>query len=337
MRIGDDLRKCVLFFGYPDATPGRGGINCIGTGFLLMYDSAGYLITARHLSHALGDNPFLLRVNKHDGTSENLHADQVEWFDHPDPTVDISMMMIWMGTGSGYDVTYLNGARLLLSDEQVASEFIGVGSLTYTVGLFRLLSGEKRNMPICHFGAIAMTPSDEKIPILDWTDPDRKRRIFVEGYLVESQSLSGLSGSPVFVRPEHNLDFKGVLNVAPEDKSVRDGEGLLFAGLKAQLRLLGIWQGSWEAPPDEVRAVQQGIAANVKIGVGMGVVVPCQKLIELLESPPVKQQRENFKEGNSLPAATPQSVRPVEIDAKGENPQHREDFNAVVSRAAKKN
>lgn len=88
---------------------------------------------------------------------------------------------------------------------------IGVGNFTYTIGLFRLLSGEKRNLPVCHFGTIAMLPGDERIPVTDWTDPDGRRRILVEGYLVKSQSLNGLSGSPVFVRPEIGLNFGKLL------------------------------------------------------------------------------------------------------------------------------
>jgi hypothetical protein len=44
VRIRDDLRKCVVFFGHVDDTPGKGGINCIGTGFLVAYEEAGYLV-----------------------------------------------------------------------------------------------------------------------------------------------------------------------------------------------------------------------------------------------------------------------------------------------------
>jgi hypothetical protein len=74
---------------------------------------------------------------------------------------------------------------------------IGIGELTYTIGLFRLMSGAMRNLPVVHFGSIAMVP-DERIPVQDWRD--RNKTFEVEGYLVETQGLEGLSGSPVFVR-----------------------------------------------------------------------------------------------------------------------------------------
>jgi hypothetical protein len=79
MRIRDDLRKCVVFFGHADETPGKGGINCIGTGFLVAYEEAGYLVTAKHLADQLGDDPFLLRLNTKDGKSQNLPADGATW------------------------------------------------------------------------------------------------------------------------------------------------------------------------------------------------------------------------------------------------------------------
>jgi hypothetical protein len=61
MRISDLIRKCVAFFGYADVTSGKGGITCIGTGFFVLHGGVMYLVTAKHLSHALGGDPFLIR------------------------------------------------------------------------------------------------------------------------------------------------------------------------------------------------------------------------------------------------------------------------------------
>jgi hypothetical protein len=94
--------------------------------------------------------------------------------------------------------------------------------------------------------------------------PPNKRR-YIDGYLIESQSLKGLSGSPCFVDPTIDL----------VDMPVRFG--------RTDLRLLGVWHGSWDAQPDEVLAVEQG--STLRVPVGMGVVVPAQKLIDLLELP----------------------------------------------------
>src|SRR5258708_5720460 len=71
VRIADDLRKSVVFFGFPDSAPNTGGIACVGTGFLLSYDGFGHLVTAKHLAHGLADNPFILRINRRKGAAEN--------------------------------------------------------------------------------------------------------------------------------------------------------------------------------------------------------------------------------------------------------------------------
>lgn len=297
MRINDDLRKSVVFFGYPDVGAGS-GIRCIGTGFLLAYKGIPYLVTAKHLSHDLGDDPFLIRLNKRDGTSENLQADGVAWFEHPDPAVDVSLTHMRIGSASDYDVNYIPGDAMMMSPDKLKAANIGVGNFTYTIGLFRLLSGEKRNLPVCHSGSIALLPGDEKIPIRDWTDANRRRRIFVDGYLVESLSISGLSGSPVFVRPEYSIDFAslGFKHEDPTDKNLR------VVGSRDGVKLLGLWQGAWDAPPDEVLSAQMS-AAPATVPVGMGIVVPCQRIIEVLEMPKVKTLRENHL-ASEQPAAS---------------------------------
>src|SRR5579863_3791251 len=71
MRVSDDLRKTVVFFGI-EGPEDEGGITCVGSGFLVEYEDEGYLVTARHLARGLGNDPFLLRINKKDGTAQNI-------------------------------------------------------------------------------------------------------------------------------------------------------------------------------------------------------------------------------------------------------------------------
>jgi hypothetical protein len=293
VRFRDDLRKCVVFFGYADSDPHKDGIECIGTGFLIEYDGMSYLLTAHHISHQLADNPFLLRINKDDGSAEKIHIDKAEWFFHPDKTVDLAIAPFILDRKEGYDVVFLGMETLGMTKQQFEDEAIGVGDFTYTIGLFRLFSGRKKAIPLCHFGTIAMYPDDERIPIHDWRDATGRRLISVEGFMVESQSLSGLSGSPVFVRPQTTLDPTQAFGFSPlPTKRLKESPLILWP--KAQLRLLGLWQGSWTAPPDDLKAVQVGASGQVKVPVGMGIVVPCYKILELLETPEVKKNREDF-------------------------------------------
>lgn len=65
--------------------------------------------------------------------------------------------------------------------------------------------------------------------------------------------------------------------------------------------MLGVWQGAWEAPPDEVLAAQAG--EDVKVPVGIGIVVPFQRIIETLDMPEAKSQRAEIIAGRQPPAA----------------------------------
>ncbi len=343
VRVGQDIRKTVVFFGFKDASPGAGGILCVGTGFLLSYDSASYLVTARHLADDLKDEPFLIRLNKKDGTSDNVPADNVKWVRHPDPNVDVAVVPFALGKSSPYDALYIQGT-MLAGDGLVyhpTIETIGLADLTYTIGLFRLMSGEKRSLPIVHSGSIAMMPRDERIPCKDWRPPHE--RIFMEGYLVETHSLDGLSGSPVFVRPTAGFSLVPLDWFPPDAKPPALASGL---APRQDIRLLGLWQGAWDAPPDDVLAITAG--RNVRVSVGVGVVVPAQKIIETLEQKDLKDMRQAEmarRAQNENGLAKPESVPLANIGgvtspqakaAAEENPQHREDFNRLVKVAARK-
>lgn len=343
MRIDEDLRKSVVFLGIADDTPGNGGIHCCGTGFLIGYDTVGYLVTAKHVAQQLNGIPFLVRVNKKDHTSENIHADNVNWFFHPDPSVDVAVIQFHFSrTKTDYDVLYFPDSVLAVGDQiqrdaVKAHGTIGIGDLTYTIGLFRLMSGEKRNLPIVHLGSIAMVPQDEKIPVKDWNNPDK--RIFVEGYLVETQAIQGLSGSPVFVR--RTLTMPSVpITMLPNlttQQQIDFFNNSYVSAPQTFVHLLGIWQSSWDAPPDEIMAVQSG--RNVRVPVGIGIVVPAQKIIETLELEELVDMRKKIKETREnkavLEAATTDSAFPVTRINSG-NPSHKEDFMRLANEAAKK-
>jgi hypothetical protein len=294
VRISEDVRRTVVFFGHEDAAPGKGGIDCIGSGFLLGYDKVGYLITAKHLADALGDHPFLVRVNLRDGTSQNILADEtLKWFRHPDPTVDVAAIQVTFGTAGNYDALYLP-ADMMFTTEKFKAEKIGIGDLTYTVGLFRLMSGQKRNLPILHSGIISLMPGDETIPVWDWRYPkDQRRKLYVDGYLVETSSIQGLSGSPVFVRATIALPNLP-LGFMPDPRFPLP-PSLTGLAARQDLLLLGMWQGSWDAPPDEILSMASAATPRDRVPVGMGIVVPAQKIEEVLLLPEVVESTSRAK------------------------------------------
>ena len=275
VRIDDDVRKTVVFFGVPDDSPGKGGISCFGTAFLLEYDGVGYLVTARHLTDELEDSPFVVRVNTSNGTSQNLYVDPCEtgqlWHYHEDETVDIAVMENpAIGSRHAHDQLYLTD-KLIVGLDTIQSHHVGIGDLIYVVGLFRLLHGTRRNLPIVHSGNIALLLEDEKIPVRDWRERSDIKTFEIDAYIVEAHGIQGLSGSPVFVRPS-----MGIRDMPLDDGPMRARVAQL------DLALLGVWQGSWDAPPDEVMAVEKG--RGIRVPVGLGVVTPAAKIKEILDS-----------------------------------------------------
>ncbi len=324
MRISEDLRKIVVFLGFEDT---KENIKCIGTGFLVFYKETGYLVTARHVAMALDDVPFMIRVNCKNGSSTNIFEDHIKWFCHPDDDVDIAIIPYdKLYNKSLYDVLYM---PLPEWSKPISGEFIDIGDICYTIGLFRLLKGEKRNLPVVHSGNISLLPRDEKIPVSDWHEQQKTK--YIEAYLVESQSLDGLSGAPVFARPTINY----MLSPETDNDSLQKrrpslGRPVYTSVGSENLYFLGIWHGSWNAPPDEITQVTMGISGAVRVSLGMGIVVPAKKLIELLEVPEVLKNRNNILARESSAYAASQDK--VVID----NSQHKEDFISLVSEAAKK-
>jgi hypothetical protein len=324
MRVADDIRKTVVFLGYESSDPDTGGIAPFGTGFLLFYDEFPHLVTARHVAEMAGDNPFLIRVNRYDGTADNFPLDRVRWHYHPDPNVDVAAIPFSIKREGEYECFYIEDA-LLLTDELLAYHHVGIGDFCYTIGLFRLVAGTKRNMPVVHFGTIARMPEDEGLPMRDWRDPQKAMR--VRSYLIESQSLSGLSGSPVFVRPTIGFDaFKD-----------QKGQAVSLLHTERQVYLLGLWQGAWDALPGEVLSVEHGKSARVPVG--MGVVVPTSQIIEALGHGEIKQMRDAARQRTQASTAAVPDAAQIEHPALPEsdaNPNHREDFTRLVSVAARK-
>jgi hypothetical protein len=158
MRISDEISRCVFFIGHADS---RGGFSAAGTGFFVGHKKHRYLLTAQHIAHGIGDNPFAIRVNKNDGTSDNILidpiADNMPWFVNVDePDVDLAVMPF------DYDLTSGGRTNLFLASDTFATADkrkewnIGTGDVCYVIGLFRLMAGTKRNLPVVHQGSIAL-------------------------------------------------------------------------------------------------------------------------------------------------------------------------------------
>lgn len=283
MRLDADVRRCVVFIGHQPNFDDDDTFDAVGTGFFVHYRGIRWLVTAQHVAMHFEDAPFFLRINRTEGGSDVFHVDplqavEMRWISHPDESVDLAAIPFHISEkASGLDLLSVN-SELLLSDDKVRELGLNVGDLCYGVGLFKLMQGSKRNVPIVHTGHIALMPGDEEIPVKDWTKGPTAPPKLVRGYLVEIQNLKGLSGSPVLVRSTINA-------VVPTFE--RGGGGTRATGSSyvgaydADLHLLGVWSASWDGFGDRAASREYG---NTRIPLGMGTVVPAGRIIELLET-----------------------------------------------------
>jgi len=276
MRLPDEVQKCVVFFGLKKIDE-KTGVECVqygGTGFFISVHSTvpgatfAILVTAAHVAQRLEHGEFYIRANKKDGTAVEYRVDggvDVVWHFHPtDESVDAAMA-VW---APPFDdaVDYLCiGANMFLDPQEMERKRIGTGDEVYITGLFRALYGARRNLPIVRSGNLAMLPVD-RVPVRDWRTPD------VAGYLVESRSIGGASGSPVFV--QRSIKVQAIEETGREPLAA----GAIF--------WLGLVCGHW----DERRVKSADEWGNKAIEVGLSVIIPCHRILEILDGDGIKNE-----------------------------------------------
>ena len=274
MRLKQDVLKTVFYVG----TKSGDAFSPLGTAFLLMHNKRMlYAVTAKHVAEGFGDDPIYFRMNNREGRVVDYFLDPTqpvqmpfEWFYHPDESVDIAVLPFFL------DLDRANVDYLIISSEESVDRSkhknraspVGCGDLCYAIGLFSLAPGTKQNFPVIHTGHIArMSSRDELIPQRQADG----RIVQQEGYIVQLSNLGGLSGAPVFVRAGGSLPLT-------------NGEEALLP--LARVDLLGVWSGSWEGP--------RAGSPQMRVPVGMGLVAPSERLLELLNSEPVLENTKKW-------------------------------------------
>ena len=270
MRVPDEVRQCVVYLGLPD-TAGDGEERMLpkGTAFFVAVPSEAvdgkvyvYMITAKHVATALQEREFFVRVNTKAGGSLFIRSgEKPHWWFHPtDESADVAALA-WVPPEV---VEYKQIATTaFLTEEIIRDRSIGTGDEVFITGLFVHLAGSARNLPIVRMGNIAMMP-DEPVPTS--MGP-------IEAYLIEARSIGGLSGSPAFVR-----------------ETVPTGIGGFY--------LLGLMHGHWDIPPqardDDVPKADE--EAQGKVNLGIAIVVPAAKILEVLNQPALVEMRKSGDE-----------------------------------------
>ena len=268
-RIPDQLLHSVVFF-YSSEANAYDGALAGGTGFLVQLPGNAdqavfrYAITNQHVVASGGT---FLRFNRPSGGIEVLEIPLWKWVRHPDGD-DIIVASI----SPDELIDSLTGfawANFAATQERLTELNVGVGDEVFMLGRFIAHSGIQKNQPLARFGNIAMMP-DERV--LDG------RGMRVDAYLIEMRSLSGFSGSPVFVY------------IAPGNYR---GNGTMMPFYSETIGLIGIDTGHKLMPDtvDKPSKTEDEAGWVVKYNTGIAIVAPFWKIREVLNDPELLTHR----------------------------------------------
>jgi hypothetical protein len=318
MRVGDKTLKSAVFIGreLDDRS-----FRPLATGFLV---SAGYMefrpamtfqyvVTCQHVIQGENEDNLRIRVNKKDGTAEPIRLKR-GWFYHPDPNryVDVAVAPIQLSP-QVFDIapiptgTFCNGE--LLTDRDV-----GPGDELFYPGLFLSQYGRTANMPVTRLGTVAALV--DKTDLVT-TESGAKTR----AHLIESRSIGGHSGSPVFlnllVSRTYYADKKITLPLPHQI-------GYPFFGmLRSHLNAKDSGEYTTESKP-----------STDWINSGIATVVPAMDIFDALNQEDLRLMREQDHKAEAAKSADVPDK--ADVSNASENPQHLKDFTRLVDVAARK-
>jgi len=274
--IPELIRKCVAFVAFNCAE----GPRLAGTAFFVGIDIPNtrvhktYAITARHVIEAIRqrsvDQKIFFRTNLRKGSTDYFFSKISDWRFHPtNDIIDVAALPMKMPEEIDHLAYPMSQS---VSPEIIEVEQIGAGTEVFLVGLFSRHFGLKRNIPIIRVGNIAAMPEE---PI------EFQESKSVEAYLIETRSLGGLSGSPVFAH---------LGNVR-----IRDGKPQFAIG-GAVLYLLGLVRGHWEKPIFDEVLTEKFKVMEERVNMGIAVVVPVKQIQEVLNQPEFLRERKQIEE-----------------------------------------
>jgi hypothetical protein len=269
----------VAFIGIrQDPTDDHSPIAFKGTAFIVAVPRLGsltqgwfYLVTAKHVADRVEHREVFVRMNSYDGKIGLLRGAAVPWYKHPtDLAVDVAVLPFDPPDWAKFTAIRTDQ---FATDEIIRTANIGPGSEVFVTGLFTGHTGQSQNQPIIRTGNVAMMPADR---IRTACEP-------MECYLIESRSIGGLSGSPVFVIDIGLVDLPPLIQPTTSVVTIR------------KFYLLGLIQEHWDLKPGEIVDTDED---NEKVNMGIAIVVPAKSILEVLGQPAVVAKRGDYEEGS---------------------------------------
>lgn len=316
--------KCVVFIG---VVSDPGGFNPTfvpyGTGFLitLFYEDFpfDYIITCKHVIDLIDSDKVYVRLNLKEGGSKSVSVNKELWVLNTENDIAVLSQKV----GELFDWRPIFKQDIITKDvienwSQNHSSIL-VGEESFLVGLFTNHYGREHNIPIIRRGNIAAMPDD-----VVFTGSG-----YVKAYLIETRSIGGLSGSPVFLS-KFNPGFLGMMRGR---LNTQDPNDVVRSEIADDKELKEIIE---RLPPDFKKAFLSLMEKRFlldDINTGIGIVTPAEVIFDFINQPAfVTQREETVKELKKKSHYRDSAATPLSAD----NPQHKEDFTSLLTAAVKK-
>lgn len=279
-RVSQKWFDSIIYF-YTDIAGAETGEQSGGTGFLLGWplpNSTNVTLWAVTNKHIIEQSHWTMRVNTKDGGFACIDTDDREWIccGHSDLAVRPLMLSLDV-----HQFTFLTSDWLFTKDWFEALD-IGPGDECITIGRFVGHGGRKSNLPAARFGQISQSPHE---PVIVGGKPQ-------ECFLVESRSIGGTSGSPVYIHLD-SRNYRPNVGLKPSP----DGSILGKGHFPTEPWLLGICFAmirAWQPVCDSShREMQNGW--QVETNTGMMGVVPAWHLHEFMDTGAASEARKSLE------------------------------------------
>jgi len=272
-----------------------------GSGFFVFVDEGEgevgftYFITATHVlwgdcrkrnAKFPPDGDVVIRINRLRGGTMDISLQKSEWLFHKDRRF-VDMCAVYLSDPrhkylSEGDVSVMNIANLAVSSSNpgIPPVKMMLGDEVFITGAFWPRLGAKKNIPIVRTGNIAALCEEP----IEFFSPKQA------AYLVETRSLGGISGSPVWFDPNTRHGGSGRSwgpVVTTNTQTGKSSEPTVIVPYRFVGMVIGTWHsqiGIDFVPGDENKI-------DAEWNTGISVVIPDFRILEFLMSDSLKQQR----------------------------------------------
>jgi len=309
MDIPQEVLKSVVFVGYEDlaGNPYFGGSAVLISRARIAGKLFTYLVTAKHVIDEIKDKGIdcvMLRMNLKSGNAKWFPTRLKDWVMPSDKSLDVAVLPY----NPTDQIDHFPFPIFRTLDPGTKERFnVGVGNDVFITGLFHPHAGKQNNIPIVRIGNIAAMPT-EQIAV--------KKFGLIDAYLIEARSIGGLSGSPVFLSLGASRSVGG-----------------FFIGEHAQIILLGIVHGHFDAEEGTTKTDAADTLTEHKINMGIAIVVPIEKVLDtILQSEIASKEDEVIKKEaeQNLPTMDSGSL-PAE-----EEPFTKSDFEQALRKVSRR-